>query len=203
MLMPTIFVGHGSPMNAIENNSFTQQWKEIGEKIQPKAILMISGHWFTHGLLIQDEENPIVINDMYPKRNIPVVQLSIDLSLSKEELFNIGQDLIKLREDGILIIGSGNEVHNLREVDFNHPDGFEWAKNFNQSIKEAIVNQQFDKVIEYKNFGKSAQLSVPTTDHFDPLVYILGTFHKQDHITVFNDAYMAGSLSMTSYMFSH
>lgn len=252
MSMPILFVGHGSPMNAIEHNEYTREWDRIGQKIKPKAILMVSAHWFTKGTFVQDEENPMIINDMYgfpdelykvgyqvkgsksltqnilnqlnqkvsvnnswgidhgawsvlnhmyPKKDIPVVQLSINAMGTSEEHYRIGNQLKDLRDEEILIIGSGNIVHNLRRVSFDMTKGYEWNESFDASIKQAILEKRFDTVINYKEMGEMAELSVPSTDHFDPLLFILGASKKEDKIHVFNEGSVAGALSMTSYLF--
>jgi len=252
MKMPVLFVGHGSPMNAIEDNEFTREWKRIGSLIRPKAILMISAHWFTKGSFTQDEENPKVVNDMYgfpdelynlnyqvrgdselsrlvlssltspveirnnwgidhgawsvlvhmyPGRDIPVVQLSVDALGSPEDHYRIGRELRGLREKGILIIGSGNVVHNLRMVAFEKTGGYDWGIDFDSFIRDSIRGGDFPGVLGYRDRGEEARLAVPTTDHFDPLLYILGASDSSDEVTVFNEACMAGSLSMTSYLF--
>ena len=252
MKLPVIFVGHGTPMNAIEQNTFTASWQALGKKIKPKGILMVSAHWFTHGSWTQDSESPKVINDMYgfpkalyevnytvhgnrqltekivallspdtkinndwgidhgawsvlthmyPKRDVPVVQLSIDAHKTPEEHYALGRKLRALRQEGYLIMGSGNIVHNLRRVAFDKTDGYEWANTFDRQIKEAIETRKFEKCINYTDFGEAATLSVPTTDHYDPLLYVLGAVETQDQVTIFNKASVMGSLSMTSYIF--
>jgi len=250
--MPVLFVGHGSPMNAIEDNEFTREWNRIGRMIKPKAVLMVSAHWFTKGSFTQDDENPRVINDMYgfpeelynlnyrpggsaelgklimstvtkqvqirndwgidhgawsvlvhmyPKRDIPVVQLSVDASALPEDHFKIGRELRSLRERGILIIGSGNIVHNLRLASFQEQGGYDWNIDFDRYIRDAIKEGEMKKVLAYKERGESARLAVPTTDHFDPLLYVLGASNRSDSLSVFNEASVAGALSMTSYLF--
>lgn len=252
MKMPILFVGHGSPMNAIQNNDFTVAWQEIGQIIKPKAILMISAHWFTHGTFTQDESEPRVINDMYgfpkalyevnylvkgdkhltdraralikkkvaidngwgidhgawsvlnhmyPKRDVPVVQLSIDADAKPEDHYAIGKQLSPLRDEGIFIIGSGNIVHNLRILNWEMEGGYDWADYFDLEIKEAVLAHHHERCIRYKEMGKEAELSVPTTDHYDPLLYILGASREDDHIQVFNEKRFMGSGSMTSYLF--
>ncbi len=252
MSLPVIFVGHGSPMNAIENNRFTEEWKRIGERYQPNAILMISAHWFVKDTFVQTTLEPKVINDMYgfpeelyqvsyqvkgdpelsktilerltvpvsandswgidhgawsvlthmyPKRDIPVVQLSINASASADDKYKIGQQLKGLRDEGVLIIGSGNIVHNLSRVNPNQPEAYPWAIAFNDYIKDAIVTKNHPKCIHYYRLEESAHLSVPMSDHYDPLLYVLGATHTKDTVTVFNDELVWGSLSMTSYIF--
>ncbi|MDC7232862.1 MAG: 4,5-DOPA dioxygenase extradiol [Spirochaetales bacterium] len=253
MKMPALFVGHGSPMNAIEDNPFTREWKRIGLSVKPKAILMISAHWFTKGTRIQDKEEPDVINDMYgfprelyeldyrvrgskeltdtiiqslsvpvdirndwgldhgawsvlthmyPHKDIPVVQISVNAQASPEDHFKLGRELKTLRDEGVFIIGSGNIVHNLRRMDFNLPrSGTEWANDFDLFAKDAIQNRDYGSVLNYTSQKETSALAVPTTDHLDPLFYILGASDSEDNITVLNEARIMGSLSMTSYLF--
>ncbi len=252
MRLPVIFVGHGSPMNAIEDNAYTKEWDALGKKIEPKAILMISAHWFTRGTLIQDAEEPRIINDMYgfpkelyevgyqvkgdkaltksvlgavkrevkvnndwgldhgawsvlahmvPDRHVPVVQLSVDAYTTPEQHYAIGQDLAFLRDEDVLIIASGNIVHNLRMVRMDMAGGTPECAAFDAFIKESILAKNHDAVLGYPAFGIGASLSVPTTDHFDPLLYALGAAGKDSAVSVFNESLMAGFLSMTSYVF--
>lgn len=250
--MPAIFVGHGSPMNAIEDNRYTREWHKLGKRIRPKAILMISAHWFTNGTFTQDAPDPEIINDMYgfpkelyevnyrvkgsdelsdlvlssisrpiqirnnwgidhgawsvlvhmyPDRKIPVVQLSVDAGAEPQDHFRIGQELRFLRDREILVIGSGNIVHNLRRSSFERQDGYDWNVEFDHSIKDSITTGDHEAVLSYPEKGEVARLAVPTTDHFDPLFYVLGASSKVDNITVFNEAQIGGALSMTSYVF--
>lgn len=251
--MPLLFVGHGSPMNAIEKNEYTSNWKQLALEIpKPKAILSISGHWFTTGTRTMDEAHPKVINDMYgfpkelyevnytapgapelahetvalisrkvsidnswgldhgtwsilnvmyPEKNIPVYQLSIDQGATPLSHYEMGQQLKVLRDKGVLILGSGNVVHNLRSVNFSEQGGYKWANQFDDYIQEQVSTRQHENVMDYKKIGQSAQMSVPSTDHLDPLFYILGASDPSDQIRILNNACMAGSLSMTSYVF--
>lgn len=253
-MMPVIFIGHGSPMNAIEENEFTEAWSKIARAIpRPEAILSISAHWFTEKTRINTEENPKNINDfygfprelydvgyivkgspdiakktkdligdsviedntwgidhgtwsilnrMYPDADIPVYQISIDSSSKPKDLYEIGKKLKALRKENILILGSGNVVHNLRHVDFSVNGGYDWAEEFDSHIKESIEKRDFDSVINYSDMGKSAEYSVPTPEHFYPLLYILGAVNDSDKVEVYNNSCIAGSLSMTSYLFS-
>lgn len=251
--MPVLFVGHGSPMNAIENNEFTKSWESLGEKLPtPKAILVLSAHWYTRGSYITDVAAPKMVYDMYgfpdalyrvtydvpgapelaqqtkellgdivdidnswgldhgawsvlcrmyPKADIPVCQLSVDAQSSPEQQFAIGQRLKELRSQGVLILGSGNVVHNLGRVAFSMENGYPWADEFDHYIKENIQKKNFDAVIQYQNAGNSARLAVPITDHYFPLLGVLGAANPEDTVTVLNDACVLGSLSMTSYLF--
>lgn len=249
--MPMIFVGHGSPMNAIEDNKYTRGWREVAKKLpRPKAILAISAHWYTKGTRIQDEEypkmiydmygfpknlyevvypargsaeyaqktielikNPVIIDNswgldhgtwsvlvrMYPGANIPVYQLSIDGYVNSREHFEIGKYLKELRNQGVLILASGDVVHNLGKISYID-DGFTWAEEFDSYIKESILNREFENVVNYENH-ELAELAVPTPDHFYPLLYTLGACDDNDEIEVFNEGCLFGSLSMTSYLF--
>jgi len=253
-MMPVVFAGHGSPMNAIEDNTFTRGWRDIAAMLpKPEAILCVSAHWETNGTKVCTAAKPATIHDfygfpqalfdvrysaegsplfaaqainllagkaaaepswgldhgawsvlrvMYPQADIPVFQMSIDRQARPEELFELGAQIAPLRERGVLIIGSGNIVHNLGAVDFRQQGGFEWAVAFDTLIHEKIDKRDFDGIIDYTSAGKTARLSVPTAEHFNPLLYILGASHADDSITVFNDACVYGSLSMTSYVFS-
>lgn len=252
--MPILFVGHGSPMNAIEENEYTLNWKKLAIEIpKPKVILSISGHWFTPGTRTTDDPHPKVVNDMYgfpkalydvnytapgapelahetmeligrkvtidnswgidhgtwsilnvmyPEKDIPVYQLSIDEGASPLTHYEIGQKLKTLRDKGVLIMGSGNVVHNLRSVSFSESGGYKWAYEFDNYIQEQVSIRNYENVMDYQKLGQSAKLSVPTTDHFDPLLYILGASDSDDQLQVLNNSCMAGSLSMTSYVFS-
>lgn len=246
-MMPVLFVGHGSPMNALEDNEFTRTWRKLSEKMPiPKCILCISAHWLTTDTYTSDEEHPQQIYDMYgfppelyalqyqpkgsrhyakkiqkglgieiqndwgidhgtwsvlthmyPEADIPVVQLSIDMTKSYQEHYAIGQKLRELRKDGVLIIGSGNVVHNLRLVDWNRESGgFHWADEFDEYIKDCILKTDHKGVMEHP-----MSPAVPSTDHFLPLLYVLGASNIIDQIEVFNEARVMGSLSMTGYLF--
>lgn len=250
--MPVLFVGHGSPMNAIEDNEFTRAWKEIATRIpKPEAILSVSAHWTTHGTKITDSLRPrqvydmygfprklyevayqpagspefahltqslvpnaeidnnwgidhgtwSVLNLMYPAADIPVFQMSLDQGVPRQYHFEVGQYLKSLREQGVLILGSGNVVHNLGRVSWEMNGGYDWAVEFDQYIKGKILNREYPDVINFSKAGKCAQSAFHTTEHFDPLLYILGASDETDHVSVFNDACTLGSLSMTSYLF--
>lgn len=250
--MPMIFIGHGSPMNAIENNQFTDQWRKIGQSLpKPKAVLVLSAHWFTEGVRIQTDENPKLIYDMYgfpkelyeikypaigspeiarrtiklagqeiaednswgidhgawsilvhllPDADIPVYQMSINRRYQSVEHYELGKRIAGLREEGVLILASGNVVHNLREVDWENPGGTGWAKEFDSYIKECVVSGDYRGAVNYRNH-RYAHKAVPTSDHYDPLLYILGAADQRDRISLFNEECVLGSLSMTCYQF--
>ncbi|MFN5415826.1 MAG: 4,5-DOPA dioxygenase extradiol [Flavobacteriia bacterium] len=261
--MPVLFIGHGSPMNALENNIYTQNWKKIAGDIEtaagrngvkPKAIICISAHWLTKGSFITGVENPLTIHDfggfpdelfaaqypakglpelatqtqalfpedllhidmewgldhgtwsilkqMYPLADVPTLQLSIDYSKPAAYHFELAQYLQSLRKKGVLIIGSGNMVHNLGMVAWDKLNqenyGYDWAIEANEIFKKNILNRNFKAFHDYKSLGKSIELSIPTPDHFYPLMYTLGLAQEKEEITLFNDYTMGGSLSMTS-----
>lgn len=251
--MPVLFVGHGSPMNAIEDNDYTKAWRSIAKRIpKPKAIISISAHWYTKGTKIMNEENPKTIYDMYgfprelyeiiynspgsptlakvskelisketeydnswgidhgtwsvlvhmfPDRDIPLFQISIDMTAPPEAHYQIGKELRTLREEGVLIFGSGNIVHNLRMVNWSMGNkGFEWAYKFDDFIYENIVNKNDENILRYNELGEIAKLAVPTPDHFYPLLYILGASSEEDKVSVFNKSGELGSLTMTGYL---
>lgn len=253
MKMPALFVGHGSPMNAIEDNDYTRNWAKIASEIpRPKAILSISAHWYTNGIRIIDEEQPkikydmygfpdelyrvtykakgspelahltkdlikrnvtidntwgydhgtwSVLSKMYPEADIPVFQLSVDSSASAEIHFQIGQEINALRQKGVLILGSGNVVHNLEKLNWGMAGGHSWAVDFDHYIKDKIIKKDYQDVINYEKAGKSSELAFFTPDHFYPLLYILGAATEDDKVSIFNDSCVMGSLSMTSYLF--
>lgn len=252
-VMPAIFVGHGSPMNAIEDNVYTQAWRELGKKLpKPKAILCISAHWYTNKTTISNIEKPKQIYDfygfpdalyeinypvlgspelaekvknllspieeinydntwgidhgawvpimqMFPEANIPVVQLSINYNKTAEFHYLLGQALKLLREQGVLIIGSGNIVHNLGLINFedeNNP--YPWAAKLDKIIWQAIKNNDHQSLIAFENLDKESKLAIPTPDHYLPLLYILGLQTDNEKITSFIDGLVYKSISMRS-----
>lgn len=255
--MPVLFVGHGSPMNAIETNGFTKTWEDLGKRLPiPKAVLVVSAHWLTRGTHVTAMEAPKKINDfggfpralsestypakgnpqlageikdiikstnvgldhdwgldhgawsilkqMYPDANIPVLQLSIDYYKPASYHYDLAKQLSALRDKGVLILGSGNMVHNLRMVAFdkmNEPNfGFDWAKEANGLFKKYISDGNHQALFDYEKLGESVKLAVPTPDHYYPLIYTLALQDKKDNLSFFNDQLQAGSLSMTSVM---
>ena len=254
-LMPVLFIGHGSPMNGIEDNEFSRRWTKMAKEIPtPKAVLVVSAHWFTKGTKITAMNFPKTIHDfggfpkalfdaqypapgnpalaketasllhsanveldhdwgldhgtwtvvkhMYPKADIPVLQLSIDYTKAPQYHDDLAKELYALRKKGVLIIGSGNMVHNLRMIAFdkiNEPEyGFDWAKNINEKFKSLIQEGDHKPLINYSTLGKEAMLAIPTPDHYLPLLYTLGVKGSKDNVSFFNDKAMAGSLTMTS-----
>ncbi|WP_456071406.1 4,5-DOPA-extradiol-dioxygenase [Flavobacterium sedimenticola] len=256
--MPVLFIGHGSPMNGIEDNEFSQKWHRLGKEIpKPKAVLVISAHWLTQGTHVTAMENPKTIHDfggfpqalfevqypakgspelaletqkiitstsvgldhdwgldhgtwtivrhMYPDADIPVLQLSIDYKKPPQYHFDLAKELASLRKKGVLIIGSGNMVHNLRMVAWdklNEPEfGYDWAQEINTVFKNKISSGDAQSMINYQKLGSAAQLAIPTPDHYYPLLYTLGLQEKKDAVSFFNDKAVGGSLTMTSVQF--
>lgn len=252
--MPVLFLGHGSPMIAIEENEFVKGFRKLSSEIEkPKAILVISAHWETSGTKVTAVENPSTIHDfggfpeelyrvqypapgspelaketkslirptdvlldenrgldhgvwtvirpMYPAANIPVIQLSIDYHKSPREHYTLAKELGKLREKGVLIVGSGNIVHNLRKIEWsklNENFGYDWALEANKKMKEFVLNGDHESLISFTNQGKEFQLSIPTPEHYLPLLYAIALQDKKDNLSIFNDELVGGSLSMTS-----
>ncbi len=258
-LMPLFFIGHGSPMNGIENNAFSQEWKKKAESMPiPKAIICISAHWLTRGTFITAMDHPKTIHDfggfpdelykveynapgdlelaketstlikktkvnldhdwgldhgtwtvvrhMYPQANIPVLQLSIDYYQPAQYHYELAKELSALRKKGILIIGSGNMVHNLGMLSFEkgfiNEYGYDWAIEMNQIFKQKILDQDHKALIQYESLNAASKLAIPSPDHYLPLIYTLGLQNKKDKISFFNDVALAGSITMTSVQFS-
>ena len=256
--MPVLFIGHGSPMNGIEDTEFSRRWTSIAKEIPiPKAVLVISAHWFTKGTQITAMEFPKTIHDfggfpealyqvqypapgnaalaketvalikttqveldhdwgldhgtwtvvrhMYPEATIPVLQLSIDYTKHPKFHYELAKEIHQLRKKGVLIIGSGNMVHNLRMLAWdklNEPEyGYDWAHHMNQQFKDCILNGEYEKLIHYEQLGKEAQLAIPTPEHYLPLLYTLGLKDENEKINFFNDKAIGGSLTMTSVQF--
>ena len=253
--MPVLFLGHGSPMNAIEENQFVQGFRNISREIpKPNAILCISAHWFTNGTFVTAMLNPKTIHDfygfpkelfevnypapgspelaretaelllpeiveedhswgldhgawsvirhLYPNAEIPVIQLSIDYSKPPQYHFDLAKKLQKLREKGILIIGSGNIVHNLRMVDWKNINtvgaGWDWAVEAREKTNNWLLDGNIQNLIDYQRQGVALQTAVPSPDHYLPLIYSLGLKEKSENLSLFNDELIGGSLSMTS-----
>nr|WP_028295840.1 4,5-DOPA dioxygenase extradiol [Olivibacter sitiensis] len=251
--MPVLFVGHGSPMNAIEDNDFTRRWASMAKEIPlPNAVLVISAHWYASATLVTAMEHPKTIHDfygfpkelfevdypapgnpalaralsedvmgaslimdhdwgldhgawsvvkhMYPDANIPVLQLSIDYTKSPAWHYALAQELSVLREHGILIIGSGNMVHNLRMLSWQmiQGGGYDWAYEMNDTFKRLISEKKHNALIHYDGLGSAAQLAIPTPEHYLPLLYSLAMQEDREDLAFFNDKVIGGSLTMTS-----
>ncbi len=254
-LMPVLFTGHGSPMNAIEYNEFTDGFRNIAGRFpKPQAILCISAHWETRGTFVTAMEKPATIHDfggfpkalfevqypapgspelaletqrlagktdvgltdrwgldhgtwsvvrhMYPDADIPVVQMSLNYTQNPLWHYELGRELSLLRRKGVLIIGSGNLVHNLRMVDWENIEtsgfGYDWALEARDRMNHFILENDHQSLIHYSRQGRAVNLAVPTPDHFLPLLYVLALKEEKESISLFNDKTVGGSLSMTS-----
>lgn len=258
--MPVLFVGHGNPMNAIEDNVFSREMKRMGKDVpKPKAILMISAHWETRGTFVTAMEKPKTIHDfggfpqalfdvqypapgskwlvveteqtvkkttirldeswgfdhgcwsvtknMFPQADIPIIQLSLDYTQPPQYHYELAKELASLRKKGVLIIGSGNMVHNLGMIsvknnDFNMPYGYDWAIEANETFKKLIIANDHKSLIKYSSLGKAIELSIPTPEHYLPLLYILALKEEKEQIAFLNDVVVGGSASMTSVKIS-
>jgi 4,5-DOPA dioxygenase extradiol len=253
--MPIVFFGHGSPMNTLESNRHTQAWRSFGAtRERPRAILMISAHWYLPGTAVSAMPHPRTIHDfygfpqalfdfrypadgdpqlaqrvkellgstpvrldeqwgldhgtwsvlahVYPEADIPVVQLSIDSTLPSASHFEFGRRLGALRDEGILIAASGNVVHNLGLLR-RDPDAepYDWAVTFDRQVRVAIERSDHVSLVRYDWLSEDYELSIPTPEHYLPLLYILGARRKDDRISVLSEGIEAGSISMSSYAF--
>ena len=256
-VMPVLFLGHGSPMNAIQTNEFTQSWNRLGEDLdtQPTAILCISAHWLTQGsTAVTAMQQPKTIHDfggfpqalfdmqypaegnqalveetvqaiqsvhvhhdhdwgldhgtwavlchVFPKANIPVVQLSIDYSQPAQYHYDLAKQLSGLRRKGVLIVASGNLVHNLRRIAFekiNDNYGFDWALDADHRMQNFLLDHNHQALIDWDKQGTAFQLAIPTPDHYYPMLYALALQEEKDQLSIFNAQAVGGSLTMTSF----
>lgn len=253
--MPVLFLGHGSPMNAIEENEFVAAFRNIAVGIpKPNAILCVSAHWETKGTFVTAMQNPPTIHDfggfpkelfdvqypapgnpnlanetkllitktevglddkwgldhgawsvikhLYPNANIPVIQLSLDYNQTPQYHYDLAQEIKSLREKGVLIIGSGNMVHNLGLVAWDKLNaseyGYDWAIEANEKMKKFILEGNHKELINFRSQGKAFDLAIPTPEHYLPLLYSLALKEENDSVSLFNDKAVAGSLTMTS-----
>ncbi|MBL0331201.1 MAG: 4,5-DOPA dioxygenase extradiol [Bacteroidetes bacterium] len=253
--MPVLFLGHGSPMNAIEENEFVTGFRNIGKDIpKPKAILVVSAHWETKGTFVTAMEKPRTIHDfggfpqalfdvqypapgsphyanetkatikktavglddkwgldhgtwsvvkhLYPKADVPVLQLSIDYTQGAQYHYDLAKELASLRNKGVLIVGSGNMVHNLGMIAWDKLNetnyGYDWAIEASEKMKKFILSDDHKPLINFKSQGKAFDLSIPSPEHYLPLIYALALKEKNEKISLFNDKAVAGSLTMTS-----
>ena len=256
--MPVLFLGHGSPMNGIEDNEFVRAFKKQGQQLEmPNAIIVVSAHWETNGTFVTAMQNPRTIHDfggfpkelyevqypapghpklakeisefinpagtvhlddkwgldhgawtvvkhLFPKADVPVIQLSLDYKMTPQQHYELAQQLKSLREKGVLIVGSGNMVHNLRKVDFskiNENFGYDWAIEADSKMKKWILEGNHQNLIDFKKQGEAFNLAIPTPEHYLPLLYTLGLKDEKDNTTIFNDNPLGGSLTMTSVKF--
>jgi 4,5-DOPA dioxygenase extradiol len=254
--MPVLFIGHGSPMNAIEENEFVSNWRTLGTTLpRPSAILVISAHWETRGTMVTAMEKPktihdfggfpkalfdvqypapgspelarevksivkttdvlldekwgldhgawSIINRLYPNADIPVIQMSLDYYQTPRYHYELAKELASLRRKGVLIVGSGNMVHNLRMVAWDKLSdgayGYDWAIEANEKMKSYILNNDHLAMVNFKMQGKAFDLAIPSPEHFMPSLYALALKEENEKVTIFNDKAIAGSLTMTSF----
>lgn len=251
--MPALFLGHGSPMNAIEENDFVQGFRSVASGIPtPRAILCISAHWVTEGTRVTAMENPPTIHDfggfppelyditypapgspelaretrdvvkhtnvlldemwgldhgawsvikhMYPEADIPTLQLSLNSQRTPGEHYELARELAALRNRGVLIVGSGNLVHNLGRLAWNRLNdifAYDWAQEAASKMNRFILGGEHDQLINYSGQGREVQMAIPTPEHFLPLLYILALQDQTDEVSLFNDKPVGGSLTMT------
>lgn len=249
--MPTIFFGHGNPMNALARNAYTEAWAKLGRTIpRPRAILSISAHWYIPGTAVTNNKAPRTIHDfggfppelyqieypapgslelatevqrllapedvhldnswgldhgtwsilchLYPQADIPVVQLSIDETQPGKFHYEVGRRLRPLRDNGVLVIGSGNVVHNLHTYAWGrHSVGpFDWAVRFEEQVRKFLLAGEHDPIIDYESLGSDATLSVPTPEHYLPLLYVIGLRQADDSVSFPVEGVDGGSVSM-------
>ncbi len=254
--MPAIFIGHGSPMNAIEDNAFAKVWRKLGETLpKPKAVLCVSAHWETRGTFVTAMAKPKTIHDfgnfpkalydvqypapgsewlashaqnaiqstnvgldeswgldhgswsflrrMFPEADVPVVELSLDATKDAQYHYNLAKELKGLRKKGVLVIGSGNLIHNFKYLNFqamsNTSMAHDWALEAHDDFKRLIQNDDHRSLIQYKKHSKAFQLSAPTPEHYLPMLYALALRSPKDNVSFFNDAIVGGSIDMTSF----
>jgi 4,5-DOPA dioxygenase extradiol len=253
--MPVLFLGHGSPMNAIEENEFVRGFREVGKKIaRPRAVLVVSAHWETPGTFITAMDKPQTIHDfggfpkalfdvqypapgspelaketkdlvkktqvglddkwgldhgawsvvkhLFPAADVPVVQLSLDYRQGPQYHYELARELASLRRKGVLIIGSGNMVHNLGLLAWDKLNetsyGFDWALEASEKMKGFILSGEHKPLINYQSQGNAFRLAIPSPDHYLPLLYTLALRENNEEVKLFNDKAVAGSLTMTS-----
>lgn len=253
--MPALFLGHGSPMNAIEENEFVSGFRKVGAEItRPNAILCISAHWETPGTYVTAMEHPRTIHDfggfpkalfdvqypapgspelaketqgmvkktevglddkwgldhgawsvikhLYPDADVPVIQMSLDYRQTAQWHYELAKELAALRHKGVLIVGSGNMVHNLGKVAWDRLNeagfGYDWALEANEKMKNNILSGNHDPLIQFRAQGKAFDLAIPTPEHYLPLLYTLALQEKDEAVSFFNDRAVGGALTMTS-----
>lgn len=253
--MPVLFLGHGSPMNAIEENEFVQGFRSVAAGLpKPRAILCVSAHWETRGTFVTAMPNPPTIHDfggfpkalfdvqypapgsptlaretkalvkktevglddkwgldhgawsvikhLYPKADVPVIQMSLDHYQTPEYHYELARELSSLRRKGILIIGSGNMVHNLGMVAWDKLNAvdyaYDWAREASEKMKRFILEGDHQSLVKFRSQGKAFDLAIPTPEHFLPLLYTVALKDEKDEVSLFNDKAVAGSLTMTS-----
>jgi 4,5-DOPA dioxygenase extradiol len=250
--LPALFVGHGSPMNTLADNRWTQAWRRLGQSLpRPQAILALSAHWYVRGVAVTSMDAPRTIHDfhgfprelfeveypvpgspllaarvrdllrpleveadrswgvdhgtwsvlahIFPEADIPVVQLSIDRTRPAQFHYDLGRRLAPLRDEGVLILGSGNVVHNLGMLAWDRPDAAcDWALRFEQSVKDHLARRDHAPLVAWESLDPQAQLAVPTPEHYLPLLYVIATQQDDDAVSFPVGGIDMGSLSMLS-----
>lgn len=250
--MPAVFVGHGNPLNALARNPYTEAWRQFGRRIaRPRAILVISAHWYTRGTAVTAMAQPPTLHDfggfpqalfdmqypapgapalaaqirdllaplevrldrdwgldhgawsvlthMFPAADVPVVQLAMDATQPASFHYELGQRLRPLREQGVLILGSGNVVHNLRRARWDDPAvPYDWAVDFNRQVRDLLLRGDHPPLIGYEQLGAAAALSVPTPEHYLPLLYVIGAQSADERASILVDDIAMGSIGMLS-----
>jgi 4,5-DOPA dioxygenase extradiol len=251
--MPAIFFGHGNPMNALQQNAWTDAWRAIGKAMpRPKAILSVSAHWYPPATMVTAVAQPRTIHDfggfprplfevqypaagdldlcrrvgellaplevamdthwgldhgtwsvlvhVFPDADVPVIQLSIDETQPAQFHYDVGRRLAPLREEGVLLLGSGNLVHNLHAYGWGRhvPEPFDWAVRFERSARQWMLDGNHQPLIDYERLGNDAMLAAPTPDHYLPLLYILGSQVEGDAVSFPVEGVDGGSVSMLS-----
>jgi 4,5-DOPA dioxygenase extradiol len=246
--MPALFLGHGSPMNAVEESAYRDGWRQAARAMpRPRAVLCVSAHWETRGVALGAAARPETIHDfygfpkalfdvrypapgspelarkaaallpgavlddgygldhgawgvlgtLYPEADVPVVQLSLDRGRSPAEHVELARRLAPLREDGVLVLGSGNIVHNLGLVDFRRKNGEAWADAADAAVRAAAERRDLAALADYPSLSPEMRRAVPTPEHYLPLLYILALRAPDEPLSFFNVATVMGSLSMT------
>lgn len=251
--MPVVFFGHGNPMNALEQNAYTESWARTGQSIpRPKAVLVVSAHWYVPGTAVTAMATPQTIHDfggfpdelfrvqypapgdpalasrikalfapmtvtldqqwgldhgtwsvlchVFPKADIPVLQLSMDVRQPAAFHYDLGKRLTALRDESVLIVGSGNVVHNLRAYAWGQGpvEAYDWAIRFETQVRELLLAGHDEPLINYSNLGHDARLAVPTPEHYLPLLYILGLRRAGEPVRFVTEGIEGGSISMLS-----
>lgn len=255
--MPVVFVGHGHPMNALRDNSFTQGLQNLGKSLpKPNAMLVVSAHWQTRGTVVSSNPNPDTIYDfgnfhqdlfkirynakgspeyaklvqesiqstkvkedktmgfdhgawtvlkyIFPDANIPTFQLSLDYTKGPAYHYQLAKELYQLRSKGVLILSSGNIVHNLGALDWRNPNAktLDWALEFDTTVKDLLLKQEHQKLINYQKLGKSALLSIPTNEHYLPMLYSIGLQDKKDKLKFAYEGFEYGAISSRCFVLS-
>jgi 4,5-DOPA dioxygenase extradiol len=253
--MPVLFLGHGSPMNAIEDNGFRRSWEALGKRLRrPKSILCVSAHWETRVVYVTGSELPETIHDfngfpralfdvrypapgspelarrvadlldpvrvhidpnrgldhgawgvlrpMYPDADIPVVQLSLSVLQPGAWHYDLARALAPLRDEGVLVVASGNIVHNLRLFKYKETAPLDWALRFDEDVAEHIATGHHDGLLGYETLGSDALLAIPTPEHYLPLLYVLALQREGDPVEFFNDE-VQSAVSMRSVLVGH